>query len=75
MGVAAIDKRALKKVGRIIDARVVQEKDEISMISSNGIVIRLAVAGITKQGRVTRGVTVMHLKQGDTVAAVARIPE
>lgn len=75
MGVAAVDKRALKNVGSIIDARVVQENDEISLISSNGIVIRVAVEEVTKQGRVTRGVTVMDLKDGDTVAAVARIPE
>ncbi len=75
MGVATIDKHAVKSIGRITEARVVQEKDEVSLISSGGIVIRLAVKDISTQGRATRGVTIMHLEEGDTVAAMARIPE
>ena len=75
MGVLTIDKRARKAIGDVIDARVVQENDEISLISSKGIVIRMAVADISVQGRATRGVTIMNLEAGDTVAAVARIPE
>ena len=75
MGIATIDKRAVKTIGKITEARVVKEGDEISLISSQGIVIRIAVAGISKQGRATRGVTIMHLEKGDSVAAMARIPE
>ncbi len=75
MGVATIDKHAFESIGRIKEARVVQEKDEISLISSGGIVIRMAVADISTQSRATRGVTIMNLEDGDTVAAIARIPE
>jgi DNA gyrase subunit A len=75
MGVATIDKRAFNAVGKIAEARVVQEKDDITLISSHGIVIRLAVKDISVQGRATRGVTVMHLEKDDVVAALARIPE
>ncbi len=75
MGIATIDKRAVKDIGRITEARVVQEKDEVSLISSHGIVIRMAVADISHQGRATRGVRIMQLEEGDTVAAMARIPE
>jgi len=75
MGIATIDKRALNAIGKITEARVVQAKDEISLISSHGIVIRMAVADISIQGRATRGVTIMHLEAGDSVAALARIPE
>jgi DNA gyrase subunit A len=75
MGIASIDKRAFNTIGKIIDARVVKEKDGISIISSRGIVIRLSVADISVQGRATRGVRVMQLEEGDTVAALARIPE
>ena len=75
MGVATIDKRALKSIGKIAEARVVQKEDEISLISSNGIVIRMPVADISIQGRATRGVTIMNLEKGDSVAAMARIPE
>jgi DNA gyrase subunit A len=74
MGIATIDKRALKSIGKLAEARVVQEKDEVSLISSNGIVIRMAVADISTQGRATRGVTIMNIEAGDSVAAMARIP-
>jgi DNA gyrase subunit A len=74
MGMATIDKRALKKIGKIAEARVVQKEDEISLISSNGIVIRIPVADISSQGRSTRGVSIMSLEDGDVVAAMARIP-
>ncbi len=75
MGVMTIDKHALKNVGHIAEARVVQENDEVSLISSHGIVIRIAIKDISVQNRATRGVTIMHLEKGDTVAALARIPE
>jgi DNA gyrase subunit A len=75
MGVMTIDKHALKSVGHISEARVVQENDEVSLISCHGIVIRVAVKDISVQNRATRGVTIMHLEEGDTVAALARIPE
>jgi len=75
MGLMTIDKRASKSIGKIAEARVVQENDEISLISSQGIVIRMPVADISLQGRATRGVTIMDLGEGDTVAAMARIPE
>jgi DNA gyrase subunit A len=75
MGMATIDKRALKIIGKIIEARVVQEKDEVSLISSLGIVIRMAVKDISSQGRATKGVRIVQLEKGDSVAAIARIPE
>jgi len=74
MGIATFDKRAVNSIGHITEARVIQEKDEISLISSHGIVIRLAVNGISIQGRATRGVRIMDLEAGDSVAALARIP-
>ena len=75
MGIVTIDKRSFDAIGSIAEAWVVQEKDDISLISSQGIVIRLSVEEISVQGRATRGVRVMHLGDGDTVAALARIPE
>jgi len=75
MGIATIDKHAVDLIGKIKEARVVQEKDEVSLISSGGIVIRMAVADISLQSRVTRGVRIVQLEEGDSVAAIARIPE
>ena len=75
LGVATINKKAVKHIGLIAAARVVQTSDEVTFISSGGIVLRLKVANISTQGRTTRGVTLMDLEEGDSVAAVARITE
>lgn len=73
-GVITIDQKHLDKVGKISSARVVQDIDEITIISSGGIMLRLKVTGISISGRSTRGFRLMDLGKGDTVASVARIP-
>jgi DNA gyrase subunit A len=72
-GVATIAKKALGIVGKITSSRVVQPDDHLTLISSNGLVIRLKVKDVKQSGRATRGVRLMKLQQGDSVAAVARI--
>ncbi len=71
-GVRTIDAKAVPIVGRICSARVVQESDDLTIISSNGVVIRTKVKQISQAGRSTRGVRVMNLDAGDSVASVAR---
>jgi DNA gyrase subunit A len=74
MGVLTIDKNALSEIGPIVVARVVQPADDIiTLISSHGIVMRTKVDTIAQFGRATRGVRVMNIQEGDTVAALARI--
>ena len=74
-GVQTIDKKALGTIGRIASARVVQEPDHLTIITSNGVVIRTLVEQITQAGRATRGVHLINLQEGDSVASVARIAE
>jgi DNA gyrase subunit A len=57
--------------GKLVSARVVENEDEVTFISANGIILRTSVALISRQGRRTRGVTVMDLKEGDAIASVA----
>jgi DNA gyrase subunit A len=73
MGVLTLDDKAIPVVGQIASARVVQEPDELTIISTNGVVIRTTVKEIKQAGRATRGVRVMNLQEGDTVASLARI--
>ncbi len=73
MGIKTIDHTAISKIGKIVTARVVEEEDDITMISANGIIIRMKVADITQLGRATRGVRLMNLSDDDTVVSVARI--
>ena len=61
--------------GNIVAARVVQDGDEVTCISANGIILRTGVDTISRQGRITQGVRVMDLRNGDVVASVAVIRE
>jgi len=70
-GVVTLDKKSLNVTGQIIDARVVSEDNDITLISAEGMVLRTRVKQIPKMGRATRGATVMRMKQGDKVVSLA----
>ena len=72
-GVATIDQKALSTTGKIATAHVVQASDDVTIMSTNGIALRLKVKAIKQAGRATRGVHMIKLQSGDSVAAVARI--
>lgn len=60
------------KTGEVIDARVVNSRDdELLLISKQGQVIRLRLKDISVIGRATQGVRIMKLKDGDHVASLA----
>ncbi|MDX1689342.1 MAG: DNA gyrase subunit A, partial [Candidatus Promineifilaceae bacterium] len=61
--------------GKIVSARVVTGQDEVTCISANGIILRTSVDDVSRQGRYSRGVTVMDMRDGDTIASVAVIRE
>jgi len=72
-GIATIDKKAIPEIGKITSARVVQQQDHLTLISAQGVAIRLKVNDVRVAGRATRGVILMRLRDEDYVAAVARI--
>jgi DNA gyrase subunit A len=72
-GVTTIDQKNMDKIGTIVAARVVQDEDEVTLISSGGTVLRLKVKEINPLGRATRGVHMMDLGKGDSVASIARL--
>ncbi len=74
-GVLTIDKKAFRKIGEISSARVVQEADHLTIMSSGGVIIRTKVKDISESGHATRGVTLMNLQEGDSVASLARIAQ
>jgi DNA gyrase subunit A len=74
-GVATINKEALKKIGNLTAARVVQEADDLTIISRDGLVLRTKVKDISRAGRATRGVRLIDLQEGDNVASLARIAD
>ena len=74
-GVQTINKNALDSIGRIASARVVQSADDLTMISANGIVLRTKVQAISQSGRSARGVRLMDVGEGNSVASLARIAD
>lgn len=72
-GVSSIDKHSRNKIGYLAAARIVEEEDEVTLISTNGVIIRLNVEDISSMGRTTRGVRVMDINDGDSLATMARI--
>lgn len=72
-GSATIDQKSLAKIGKISAVRVVEENDDITLVSASGLIIRMKVKNISRTGRATRGVRLMVLEKDDSVASVARI--
>lgn len=72
-GIATIDQKALEEIGRIAAARVVRKDDDLTIITANGVALRLKVKDIKQSGRATRGVHLIKPQENDFVASVARI--
>jgi len=62
-----------EKTGKVIGVKAVEEDQEIMMITTEGIIIRMPVDGISKIGRSTSGVKVMNLDEGVKVAGIAKV--
>lgn len=62
-----------KRTGPVVAARMVQSKDELTIMSQNGIVLRTKVADIPQTKRTAQGSALMNLQAGDLVASVARL--
>ncbi|HCU80717.1 MAG: DNA gyrase subunit A [Chloroflexi bacterium] len=74
MGVATISRTAVATVtGPIVAVRSVHPDDQITIISVNGQALRTKVEDIRLLGRATKGTRLINLKEGDTVASVARL--
>jgi len=61
--------------GKLVGAALVDDKDEIMLISTGGILIRTKVAQIREMGRSTQGVSLISLDAGTRLAGVQRIVE
>ncbi len=72
-GVLTLSKEKMDLTGRIAAARVVHAEDDLTIISSGGIMLRTKVGQVKQAGRATMGVRVVDLKDKDEVASVAII--
>ena len=62
-----------EKTGDVIGARAVNEDNEVMLITTEGIIIRIACSDISILGRITSGVKLINLTEGVTVASVAKV--
>ena len=62
-----------EKTGNVVGMKAVNEDSEIMIINTEGIIIRMQCSDISVLGRVTSGVKLINLAEGDTVASVAKV--
>ncbi len=67
--------QASERNGRLVGAVLVEDTDEVMLISTGGVLIRTKVAQIREQGRSTQGVTLIALGEGEKLAGLERIEE
>ncbi|MBN1825093.1 MAG: DNA gyrase subunit A [Candidatus Eisenbacteria bacterium] len=72
-GKGIITVRANDRNGRLVAIREVIDSDELMIMSRKGIIIRMAVGGISLMGRNTQGVHLINLDEGDTVVGMTRV--
>ena len=65
----------MEKTGNVIGVKNLHMDDEIMMINTEGIVIRMMCSDISVLGRVTSGVKLMNLSENVSVASIAKVRE
>lgn len=74
-GKGVINIRINDKTGTVVTSQSVKEDDTIIVSTQKGIVIRSPVKDIRIMGRVTQGVRIIKLQEGDSVSDLARVPD
>lgn len=64
-----------EKTGNIVGVKAVNQDDEMMLITTEGIIIRIKVSDTALLGRVTSGVKLMNLADDVTVASIAKVRE
>lgn len=72
-GLLTYDKAKFKKTGALVGAMVVDEDDEIMLINSDGIIIRIKASDVTVLGRATQGVRIMKVEDETKIVAMAKV--
>ena len=64
-----------EKTGNVVGVKAVNEENEIMMITTEGIIIRISCSDISILGRITSGVKLMNLDENVSVASIAKVRE
>jgi DNA gyrase subunit A len=74
-GQGIINIRTSERNGKVVAVIPVEESEQILMITAKGKIIRFGVEGVSKMGRATQGVRLLHVDEGDVVASAIRTKE
>ncbi|MEG1008398.1 MAG: DNA gyrase subunit A [Clostridia bacterium] len=74
-GKGVLTYKTTTKTGNIIGIKIVNNDDDIIIITDTGIIIRLNVSNISVLGRNTQGVTLMRTSEGGKVVSIAKLPK
>jgi len=72
-GVGLINIKTSSRNGKVVALAAVQSKDDLMMITANGMIIRTGLDQIRSIGRNTQGVRLIKLKPGDKLVAAEKI--
>ena len=64
-----------EKTGNIVGVKAVNKEDEMMLITTEGIIIRIRVSDTALLGRITSGVKLMNLKNDVVIASIAKVRE
>jgi len=64
-----------EKTGKLVGITSVNDKEELMLINSDGVIIRTPVSGISTVGRNASGVKLIGLDEGSQVVGLAKVPE
>ncbi len=67
--------RTSERNGKVVAARLVKQDDEIMLITTGGVLIRTRVKEVRKMNRVTQGVRLINLDEGEKLAGLERVIE
>ncbi len=73
-GKGVINVKTTARNGKVVSIMLVNEKSEVMVISQFGKIIRIDTKNIREAGRSTQGVRLLHLEEGDRLAAASVIP-
>ena len=67
--------KIMEKTGNVIGVKAVNMDNEVMIINTAGIIIRMMCSDISMLGRVTSGVKLMNMEDGESVASIAKVRE
>lgn len=72
-GLQTYDKKKFSETGYLVGAAIVDSDDEILLINSDGVIIRIAVKDISQYSRSTKGVKIMKVDENSNIISMAKM--